>query len=476
MNKIRLSTLFLLLIFLLNGCSSINNEKKIIKQNDITMVEQPGNEITKQITDEKTNETREIKGIKNDSIYQSQGMGNLCDSLSGCFVFCKSNVGRCNNFCHNNPSHSFCTIPNPSKLQPWVKDALTQSLPEGASKVRLILPAPLDKIEITKIGAYGAHRWGHWEGLDHEWIYVGKGTPIGSWADGEVVFARLNNENDPQGGYRVVVYYGDGLWGDHAHVKQPLVKEGDFVKAGDPVAIGEDTTYTNYHFAEFSVADQHRQDGVTYWYKFVKGATLVSPFDYLIEDSKQELIGKWQKEILDKYLSKGEEVSGVISPPWEPYLTNPILIHREHAGELVGEWYLRSSKWGNADIPAILLFFPVNNKYYSKQRVIGGKDTGITKDTGGKDDFGNVFEGDWEADYQNRKVIFYTKQGTYYGIFELNESQPQASLKIEYQQKSYPEIFSDKAYVYKERDVISKGEEIHYWEHPEDDPRNWENK
>ena len=189
------------------------------------------------------------------------------------------------------------------------------------------------------------------------------------------------------------------------------------------------------------------------------------------EDAKQELVGKWQKEILDKHLSKGEEVSGVIPPPWEPYLTNPMLLHREHPGELVGEWYLRSKKWANDDIPDILLFFQANTKYYSKQRVIGGQDTGITKDT--KNGFGTTFEGDWEADYQNGRVIFYTKQGTYYGIFELDESKPQASLKIEYQQGSYPASFSEQARVYKERDVVSKGEELYYWEHPEDDPRNW---
>ncbi len=432
--------------------------------------EQRTEEVTEQISGQKTIEIAESQGLEQDIIHQDQKMGNLCTSLSGCFVFCKSNVGRCNNFCVDNPSHGFCKIPEPVKPQLWIKDALTQPLPEGASKIRLILPAPLDKIEITKIGAYGAHRGGHWEGLDHEWIYVEKGTNIGSWADGEVVYARLNHENDPDRGYRVVIYYGDGLWGDHAHVKQPLVKEGDFVKAGDPVAIGEDTIYPGYHFAEFSVADQHRQDGVVYWYKFVKGATLVSPFDYLKEDAKQELIDKWQKEILDKYLSKGEEVLGVIPPPWEPYLTNHILLHRDNPGKLVGEWYLRSGKWGNDEIPSIFLFFPANTKYYSRQRVIAGKDSGNTMDVG---DFGTSLEGDWEADYGDSRVIFYTKQGIYYGIFELDESQQQAILKIEYQQGSYPKNFSEQARIYQERDITSKGEELHYWEHPEDDPRNW---
>lgn len=451
---------------LLMGCSSPNGkvDEKVIA---------PAEEKTNQASDKIKSDSivaGESGEPQEDFIRKSSRMGNMCSSLGECFVFCKNNVGRCANFCRSNPKHGFCIVPSPSKPKQWVKDVITQPLPEGASKIRLSLPAPLSKIGLSITGAYGAHRGGHLEGLDHEWIHVEKGTPIGSWADGEVVYARLNSESNPEGGYRIVIYYGDGLWGDHAHVKQVLVKEGDFVKAGDPVAIGEDVAYPKYHFAEFSVADQHRQDGVIYWYKFVKGATLVSPFDYLKDDVKQELAEKWQKEILDEHLSTGKEASGITAPPWEPYLTNPLLRHRENPGKLVGEWYLRSSKWGGSDIPSILIFFPADIKYYPRQRVLGGQDPGDTSDTGS---YKTIIDGDWEADYGKGTVIFYTGHGTYYGILEIDESQPQAMLKIEYQQGSYPKNFTVKAIVYTERDIVSKGEELHYWAHHEDDPRNW---
>ena len=397
-------------------------------------------------------------------ITQTKGLGNLCDSLSGCFVFCKNNVGRCTGYCRKNPTHNLCKPLPPAETQQWTPDVVTQPLPKGASKIRLTLPVPIDKIDLTKIGGYGAHHYGHREGLDHEWIYVKDNIPIGSWADGEVVYARINNENDPKSDYRVVIYYGDGLWGEHMHVRQPLVKEGDFVKAGDPVAYGQKSgPYPEYQFAEFNVADQHRQDGVIYWYKFVKGATLVSPFDYLEEDVKQQLVQKWEKEVIGPYLTKGEELVGSVIPtPWEPYLTNPMLLHRNNKDTLIGEWFLRSSSWGNDGIPDMIIFLPSNTKYHNKSRVIATEDEGEV-----------ILPGDWEADYQNNRIVINTRGGIYYGIFELDESQPQAKLKIEYRQESYPTSFSEKAHVYTERETISKAEEIHYWQYPEDNPKNW---
>ena len=109
---------------------------------------------------------------------------------------------------------------------------------------------------------------------------------------------------------------------------------------------------------------------------------------------------------------------------------------------------LRSGSWGNDGIPDMIIFLPSNTKYYNKPRVIATEDEGEV-----------ILPGDWEADYQNKRIVITTKRGTYYGIFELDESGPVAILKIEYQLNYYPTAFSQNARTYKERDIVSKSEE-----------------
>ena len=440
--------------------------EQITKREVERITKEKTEEITQQILGEKTAEIVESKGPEQDIARQDQSMGNLCTSLSGCFVFCKNNVGRCSNFCKTNPKHELCALPEAAKTQEWVKDVITQPLPEGASKVRLVFYTPLDTIPLTEIGAYGAHPVGHAEGLDHEWIAISNTKPFTSWADGIVVYVNTIENRIQDDTPSIVIYYGDGLWGEHMHVQKSLVQPGDIIKAGDPVGYGEKYA-PGYQFAEFNVADQHRRDSVGYWYKFVKGATLVSPFDYLQEDVKLQLTEKWKKDIIDTYVLRGEETFGVVPTPWEPYLTNPILFHQENKGTLIGEWFLRSKPWTHDNVPDIVIFFTNNTKYYNKQRVVG------VEEVLGKDSTKPAFSGVWEADYQNNRFIITTHDVTYYGIFELDESAPQAQLKIEYRQDSYPTGFSEQAFIYTERERISKGEETYYWQHPEDDPKNW---
>lgn len=397
-------------------------------------------------------ETKEPEMTKEKDLTETKGMAGLCTSLHECFVFCKSNVGRCNDFCNKNPSHELCEVPEQAKPREWVTDAVTQPLPEGVSKVRLILPAKIDEILYVQIGAYGAHRGGHPEGLDHEWISIKDNVPIRSWADGYVVYV-----NDLASGSvdtpNIVIYYGGGLWGEHMHVQKSLVKAGDKIKAGDPIAYGEKSSHTpGYQSAEFNVADQHRSDGVVHWSKFIRGATLVSPFDYLQEDAKKQLVDRYIKE-LDPMLSKGEDKFGITPTPWEPYLTNPILLHKKHKGELIAEWYLTSKPWEVDGVSDVLVFFTNNTKYYKKQRVVGTEDETAS----------HILSGDWIADYKNNKIIINASNTIYYGIFNIDESGPRAKLKIEYQTGSYPNTFSEKARTYIERDKVSKAGEKYNW-------------
>ena len=129
----------------------------------------------------------------------------------------------------------------------------------------------------------------------------------------------------------ITVYYGDGLYGNHGEILNPLVEVGEEVREGDPIGSGLQFT-PGVQSAEFGLYDQNRRDGLG----DDNGAN-VSPFDYLRNDVKQQLVERYTQEVLS-HLSQG--VSWANQNPWEPYLTNSILIHDDHEGALAGEWLL----------------------------------------------------------------------------------------------------------------------------------------
>lgn len=97
---------------------------------------------------------------------------------------------------------------------------MTQPVPPHGSSVRLNLPVPVDKIvfsELGGIGGFGVHQGGHCEGLDHIWLHVEEGIPIGSWADGEVMDVRPSGDIE-LGELAITIRYDDGLWGYHGEV------------------------------------------------------------------------------------------------------------------------------------------------------------------------------------------------------------------------------------------------------------------
>jgi len=333
--------------------------------------------------------------------------------------------------------------------QVWVPDSMTQPVPPGASKTRLTsLPAPIDKIILTKIGAFGSHQGAHIEGLDHEWINIEDGTPIGSWGDGEVARVYGGKADDPTSVWRVVINFGDGLWGEYMEIKTPLVKVGDQVKGGQPIGFGVPAyTSPGYHSAEFILADEHRRDGVQAW--IVDKGSAVSPFDYLQEDIQQSLIDEFTKQVIEPYIAKGQSIETVA--PWEPYLTNPMLLHKDHKGTLVGEWLLTSKAWEGEGIYEMLTFLPPT-KYYPHQRAVA-----IDMDQNNR--FVNYFSGFSEIDYTTKRLVIETDIETLYGIFDLDESGPRATLKLEYQTGSYPETFGESSNIYTERAAIGARED-----------------
>lgn len=328
---------------------------------------------------------------------------------------------------------------------PWVQDAIVQPVPPGASSVRLQLPVPIDKIMFTSGGmiTYGMHGGGHPEGFDHIALPVQPGTPIGSWADGEVKEVKPSGEIE-LGEYCVVVYYGDGLWGRHTEVKTPVVKAGDKVKAGDPIGIGM-SFVAGTESGEFALIDNHRTDGPN------ENGVHVSPYDYLREDVQKQFIAAYEEKVLKPYLSRGLNL-GLLNA-WEPYLTNPLLIHRQHKGTLVGEWYL-NAPWEIGGLPDVMILKEADTKYYNQNRI-----TALDSTHGEIEKEATYVLGTWEADYQKRQIRIKTDQVTYYGIYELDETGDRATLKIEYQEGSYPTGFSDKAAIYIERRPITRMED-----------------
>lgn len=154
----------------------------------------------------------------------------------------------------------------------WVDNAWTQPVPAWGSPVRLNLPVPLESIVFGPgggFGAFGAHEGGHVEGLNHIWIPTMAGTPIGSWADGRVIRIEDMGDRGTSDGrreYFITIDYGQGLVGKHLDVDVPLVKVGDQVEQGDPVATGPS--------AEFMLIDEKRRDG-----ERMDNGSPVSPFD-----------------------------------------------------------------------------------------------------------------------------------------------------------------------------------------------------
>lgn len=323
----------------------------------------------------------------------------------------------------------------PIRTPDWVPKSITQPVPSWGSTNRLVLPVDVNQIVFGPgggIGGFGAHMGGHPEGLDHVWIEVILGIPIKSWANGTVT--RIE---DMQGEYFITIEYDGGLIGKHMEVKTCLVSVGQRVNAGDPVCYG--LSYGPMQSAEFMLFDKNRNDGVTSggW------GSNVSPFDYLRDDIKSALIQRFTNEVIPFYLS-GRDAGN--NRRIEPYLTNPVLFHKNHKRTIAGEWLLKSH-WEVGGFPDILVFQDVSNQYITTKTILAADDA---------QNGGNVFDGTWSADTTTHKFTFLSKGVNYYGIYELNETGVRATLKIEYSTVAYPAVFTSNAATYFERTNLAR--------------------
>jgi hypothetical protein len=325
----------------------------------------------------------------------------------------------------------------------WVDNAWTQPVPPWGSPVRLELPVSLDSIVFGPgggFGAFGAHEGGHVEGLNHVWIPILPGTTIRSWAGGTVT--RIEDMGDRGSGdgrheYFITIDYGSGLVGKHLDADTPLVRVGAIVRQGDPVATGPS--------AEFMLQDTNRSDGET-----SDAGSPVSPFDYLKEDVKAAVIARHIARVVEPYFRNGTAVGN--SRPWEPYLTNKMLFHKDHPGSVAGEWILTNKGWNTPDPQYfdVMAIFDVTNDFGRFQRF-------------------DVMDHDWSAPGSKRngsgtwrsvdgpgKIIFTLSgngllDGTYYGLYKIDEIGSRARLSIEWKKNGYPDAITAAAAVYTER-------------------------
>lgn len=325
----------------------------------------------------------------------------------------------------------------------WVENAWTQPVPAWGSPVRLNLPVPLDRIVFGPgggFGAFGAHEGGHVEGLNHIWIPTLPDTPVRSWASGTVT--RIDDMGDRGAGdgkheFFITIDYGQGLVGKHLDADVPLVKVGDRVNQGDPVASAPS--------AEFMLQDKNRSDG-----EHSDGGSMVSPFDYLKDDVKAAVVARHTAQVVEPYFRVGTAVGN--SRPWEPYLTNKMLYHKDYPGSVAGEWLLTNKGW---NIPDHLYFdvmaiFDVTNDYGRFQR-FDVMDHDWSKPGNKKN--GN---GTWSTGSGPGKILFVLTgngllDGTYYGLYKVDESGGRARMSLEWKKGGYPDSITANAAVYTER-------------------------
>jgi hypothetical protein len=334
----------------------------------------------------------------------------------------------------------------PTRPVSWAAGALTQPVPAWGSPVRLDLPVPLASIVLGTtggIGAFGGHQGGHVEGLNHVWIPTLPGTVVRSWASGTVT--RIEDMGDRGTGdgrreYFVTIDYGQGLVGKHMDVDVPLVKVGDVVKQGDPVARAPT--------AEFNLIDERRTDGERTGGLY---GSPVSPFDYLRDDVKAALVARFQAEVIEPFYRRGESIGS--GRPWEPSLTNPMLFHADHRGTIAGEWLLTNKGWRTVD-PIyfdVMVIFDVTNAYGHFQRAeMMDHDWSMP---GNK----NHVEVTWSSDAPGHVALTFNRGGTYYGLYAVDESGARAKLTIEWRTDGFPTAFTSNAARYVERAPIYLG-------------------
>jgi hypothetical protein len=329
----------------------------------------------------------------------------------------------------------------------WVENVMVQPVPEHASKIRLSLPVEVDELLLetnNTFQGFGTHINDRTEGVEVASFTIKDSTKIRSMADGKVTGVY---PGDNYLGCQVQIDYGGGLHGRHHYLKECLVKVGQIIRKGGN--LGEGNSFQGAAGFEFLLADENRSDGTKS--EFLPTGRAVSMYDYLEKSDLEVFINIYMEKYIEPYIAKGQNAGSSVFL-WEPFLTNPILVHTGNPGKLTGEW-IATNKWVRDGKPDIISFLDVDHIYWTG-RYMRGHDFM---------DWQNLIAGEWEADYQKGQVKISGELGDFFGIFEIDESEELAKLKFEYQKDSYPNKFSSKARTFVEHQpttVYEQGEEM----------------
>lgn len=139
-----------------------------------------------------------------------------------------------------------------------------------------------------------------------------------------------------------------------------------------------------------------------------------------------------------------------------------MLFHQYAPGSVAGEWILSNKGWGAPDplYFEVMAIFDVANEYGHFQRfevmdhdwsMPGNKKNG---------------SGTWSATDGLGKIIFSLAgsgqyDGTYYGLYQVDESGGRAKMSLEWKRGSYPGTITADAAVYTERSATYLADDAH---------------
>jgi murein DD-endopeptidase MepM/ murein hydrolase activator NlpD len=130
-------------------------------------------------------------------------------------------------------------------------DRANRSAPRASAPMpRLDQPAPnvwVLPLQTYTVTSFFGQRWG----VLHPGVDLGapEGTPFYAAAAGKVVLARWNGGY----GYNVVIDHGGGIVSVYGHASKLLVNEGQFVQAGDKIALVGNTGHSFGSHLHFEV-------------------------------------------------------------------------------------------------------------------------------------------------------------------------------------------------------------------------------
>ena len=244
--------------------------------------------------------------------------------------------------------------------------------------------------------------------------------------------------------FHVRINYGRNLVGTHMEVQTVYVDEGDRVTRGQEIGLGMSFD-PDQSSAEFSLVDEGRIDGVS-----DGRGVYVSPFDYLDDTEKELLVEAYKEHVLDPYRADNRNGDAMLFYPYQPYLTNSLLIHNGNEGTITGEWLLRE-EWNEEAPNDLLTFIEADNEYYEGNIVLGMDDE--SEGTPAE----HSINGTFTVDYDQGTLRISDESGkVYFARFSIDDSRPRAILTIQIQTGSYPASFTDEALEYVERDAIPR--------------------